>query len=530
MDPEGGELETKDKVKVLKGKAWSFENQYLILREWTEDILEKIEEISKVDLWIQVWNLPYHWIGVDTGRKIGKKIGNVWDVFVPETGSYKGRYIKILVEVDLNKPLFRGTNMKLGLEVVWVDFRYENLQGFCCYCGRVRHLERGCMDKTEDLKYDRLREGQYGEWLKASNFNLGKQLTKITKIPPSGANERSRSPLNEIGEGSNNVEKQEGEPEERKNDDTSENIQNGSQEIISPPSGGGREELFGNKLSILGSSYLRKDDSLDLGEDKEIHMLIDNLEMAKVVVKKEGMRTPLSEIQNENKGEESQGVRKSTITRRVNRAKGIENRNVTPMDTSKTESSSVCGHKSCLEVCEEEQRQSEGDRKTRKRKVEKMKIRDAVKSRSSLPNYDPNSFEYRDDEFNIDGFFGEEERKKDEEHCERGGDSKNEDSEEDYEDSEFDMEDEDIEDGIWLSDGDDKMFNVNVDHDAEWLKQKFDNIEKPEGHDGLKGCESGEEDVVQTDANLDSCKDSDSENEEHKFPVFNPVELYNPTF
>ncbi|KAK6158888.1 hypothetical protein DH2020_006202 [Rehmannia glutinosa] len=158
----------EDKSKVLKGKTWSFENQYLLLREWSENILKNIEEINSVELWTQIWNVPQHWISLETGMKIGQKFGGSQDILIPETGSIRGQHIKMLVEINLDKPLVRGTFIKLDLKSCWVDFRYKNLQNFCFYYGKVGHLERNCGLRKEYIKHNSLQEGQFGKWLRAS--------------------------------------------------------------------------------------------------------------------------------------------------------------------------------------------------------------------------------------------------------------------------------------------------------------------------------------------------------------------------
>lgn len=55
---------------------------------------------------------------------------NVTDALIPKPGRKKGRYLKILAEIDLDKPLLRGSKILYnGLEV-WVDFKYENMAFF----------------------------------------------------------------------------------------------------------------------------------------------------------------------------------------------------------------------------------------------------------------------------------------------------------------------------------------------------------------------------------------------------------------
>lgn len=62
------------------------------------------------------------------------------------------RNFKLLVEIDLQKPLIRGTNLSFEEEKRWVTFKYEHLPLLCFYCGRIRYGERSCERKMNDLK------------------------------------------------------------------------------------------------------------------------------------------------------------------------------------------------------------------------------------------------------------------------------------------------------------------------------------------------------------------------------------------
>lgn len=61
---------------------------------------------------------------------------------IPENDSKEGRYVKMLVEVDLTKPFIRGTKIRFEGEMSWVMFKYEQLPFFCFYCGKIGHEER----------------------------------------------------------------------------------------------------------------------------------------------------------------------------------------------------------------------------------------------------------------------------------------------------------------------------------------------------------------------------------------------------
>ncbi|CAA0816296.1 Unknown protein [Striga hermonthica] len=204
----------EDKNKIFLGKTWSFDGQYIILKEWSTNSINWEEE-AKVDLWVQIHGLPLHWITEDTGLKIGKLFANVKDVFVPDFGSITGRWIKILVQIDLNEPLLRGTKLKMGNDSIWVDFRYENLQSFCYYCGLIGHSERECNWKKEDIKENKRNPGQFGDWLKAStalsSFNRARFLQdrvshkSSSSDKPSEAEESNKTPTTPLH--TSNVEK-----------------------------------------------------------------------------------------------------------------------------------------------------------------------------------------------------------------------------------------------------------------------------------------------------------------------------------
>lgn len=102
--------------------------------------------------------MPTHWISKEAGYKLGKLFTQVSDVLIPDFDSYSGIPIKILATVNLDKPLLRGTKHKLNGEVCWVDFKYEQLANFCCYCGRMGHSDKMCQMRRENLRKNELQK------------------------------------------------------------------------------------------------------------------------------------------------------------------------------------------------------------------------------------------------------------------------------------------------------------------------------------------------------------------------------------
>ncbi|CAA0837110.1 Unknown protein [Striga hermonthica] len=71
----------EDRAKVLQGKTWTFDGQYILLKNWSPEGVDFSEEDEKVQLWVQIHQLPLHWLGYESGIMIGKLIGKVLDVY-----------------------------------------------------------------------------------------------------------------------------------------------------------------------------------------------------------------------------------------------------------------------------------------------------------------------------------------------------------------------------------------------------------------------------------------------------------------
>lgn len=75
-------------------------------KSWTDD------RFNLTPFWLQVWNVPIHWSSIDTRRRVGSSLREVLDVLLIEAGGREERHLKIKVNLDLTKPLQKGTNLK----------------------------------------------------------------------------------------------------------------------------------------------------------------------------------------------------------------------------------------------------------------------------------------------------------------------------------------------------------------------------------------------------------------------------------
>ena len=150
---------------VEKSGPWNFENNLLLLCRWRKGLTSKKICFSHSPLWVQIWGLPFENMTEDNGREIGNKIGSVLEVDKRAIQADQAKFLRIRVEMQLDKPLRRGGGYVKNDEGgrIWVDFRYERLPIFCYICEILRHDEKHCLASPLEQSSGR----QYGEWLKA---------------------------------------------------------------------------------------------------------------------------------------------------------------------------------------------------------------------------------------------------------------------------------------------------------------------------------------------------------------------------
>ena len=145
----------------------------LVLNKWEGGSEENTEAFRFAPLWVQVWNLPIHWISKDVGKKIGKVFKEVKEVLIPHSGGKEGKHLKLLVSADMTQPLLRGTAVKMNGVSKWINFRYERVPDFCYKCGIIGHSERKCKNEVNIKKGQQ--ENQYGPWLRAQTGKVSPQ-------------------------------------------------------------------------------------------------------------------------------------------------------------------------------------------------------------------------------------------------------------------------------------------------------------------------------------------------------------------
>ncbi|KAK2423100.1 zinc knuckle (CCHC-type) family protein [Trifolium repens] len=149
-----------DMEAVLNGGPWTFDNNMLILEQVQLGV--QIEQIPlfHATLWVQVHNLPTGLMKEHVGTQLANYIGSFVEYDKNNNTSFWRQYMRILVKIDVRKPLKKDTKVK-DKAGNWckVDFRYEKLGIFCYVCGIMGHTENKC-----EIRYAMEQDDGSREW------------------------------------------------------------------------------------------------------------------------------------------------------------------------------------------------------------------------------------------------------------------------------------------------------------------------------------------------------------------------------
>jgi hypothetical protein len=127
--------EEEDYNRALFEGPWRVAYHYLIVQRWRPLFFQNMEISPRVVVWIRIPKLPLELYNAQFLWRIGSALGNMLKIDQITSIHSRGKYARICVEIDLDKPLaphiiIRG--FKLPIE-------YEGLHMICFSCGKYGH-------------------------------------------------------------------------------------------------------------------------------------------------------------------------------------------------------------------------------------------------------------------------------------------------------------------------------------------------------------------------------------------------------
>ena len=134
-------FENRDDVdNVLKGGPWFIGQHFLAIRQWEPEFHASTATLSSVAVWIRLPELPIEFYEYNALMKIGKAIGPVLRIDANTANGVRGRFARLCVQVNLDKPLPKS----IFLGRLKQSIMYEGIGTLCFECGRIGHGREVC--------------------------------------------------------------------------------------------------------------------------------------------------------------------------------------------------------------------------------------------------------------------------------------------------------------------------------------------------------------------------------------------------
>ena len=91
-------------------------------------------------VWIRLNELPIEYYNAEALHQIGKSVGNVLRVNTHTATETKGKFARLYVQIDVNKPL----TMVILIGKFEQPVCYEGIQKLYFGCGRMGHRKEFC--------------------------------------------------------------------------------------------------------------------------------------------------------------------------------------------------------------------------------------------------------------------------------------------------------------------------------------------------------------------------------------------------
>ena len=130
----------EDYENVLRNGPWFIGDHFISIRPWEPDFKPALASVSSIAVWVRLNELPIEYYNAEALQIIGNAIGKVLRVDTFTASETRGRFARICVQVDVEKPL--ATAIMIGrLEQL---ISYEGIHKMCFGCGRIGHRKEQC--------------------------------------------------------------------------------------------------------------------------------------------------------------------------------------------------------------------------------------------------------------------------------------------------------------------------------------------------------------------------------------------------
>ncbi|XP_023883249.1 uncharacterized protein LOC136069532 [Quercus suber] len=130
----------EDMDSVLEKGPWFIGGQFLLIRPWEPFFKPAVANVSSIAVWVRLHALPLELYETEVLEQIGDAIGKVLRIDAQTAMKARGKYARLCIQVDMNKPLINTVLIGKFEQPV----SYEGIQKLCFTCGRLGHKKDDC--------------------------------------------------------------------------------------------------------------------------------------------------------------------------------------------------------------------------------------------------------------------------------------------------------------------------------------------------------------------------------------------------
>ena len=125
---------------VLKRGPWFIRGHVLSIRPGELFFKPDSVDVSLIAVWIRLNGLPIELYEAGVLKQLSEAIGRVLRIDTHTAMEARGKYARLCVQIDANKPLINT------ILIGWFEQAvvYEGIQKLCFSCGRIGHRKDAC--------------------------------------------------------------------------------------------------------------------------------------------------------------------------------------------------------------------------------------------------------------------------------------------------------------------------------------------------------------------------------------------------
>ncbi|CAN0858270.1 hypothetical protein LINGRAHAP2_LOCUS7166 [Linum grandiflorum] len=118
-------------IAAFFGGPYNIGSSHLSIQRWTPDFFPSTARITKFATWVKLTELPLHLYNDNSLYVITRCIGTPIKIDQQTALASRGKYARVCVQVDLDKPLIPA----IGWKSSEIKIEYEGIPVICMNCG-----------------------------------------------------------------------------------------------------------------------------------------------------------------------------------------------------------------------------------------------------------------------------------------------------------------------------------------------------------------------------------------------------------